>query len=87
MWVLPEYRGLGLSLMLDRARFDAAFNSGCQSLLVRSSSGVKRKKQLMTLGFTPVAVGRQDKDGPLVSAPPPLVMLCEFQPTLGQTGI
>jgi GNAT superfamily N-acetyltransferase len=78
LFVMPKYRGLGLSRCLDEVRMAAARASGCRSVVVRTESGPKREAQLQSLGFLPVAVGPPDPDGPLVSGRPLLILLCDL---------
>ena len=63
--VHPDYRGIGISAMLDRARIETAKSLGCRSMLVVSSlhSGVRRRQALDAQGFTCVTRGEGVDDG------------------------
>jgi GNAT superfamily N-acetyltransferase len=51
--VHPAVRGRGLTRTLDELRIEAALEIGCRSMVVvwNPKSGVRRKQQLMELGF------------------------------------
>jgi GNAT superfamily N-acetyltransferase len=72
--VCPDYAGRGLSSALDVVRIKAAAEFGCKSLLVCSSSGEKRVRQLEGFGFKRLYIARVQATGALACIEKPTVL-------------
>jgi GNAT superfamily N-acetyltransferase len=79
--VAPTFRGKGLSKRLDCVRLQAAAEMGCKRVIVATSSGEHRVRQLVSLGFECIGKWQPPNDSPgpagLIDAamPGPLVVL------------
>ncbi len=63
--VARGHAGLGLSLMLDKARIEAARTTGCRHLIGETFAGLSRIDQMSKLGFEVIGQAQPYADGPL----------------------
>jgi GNAT superfamily N-acetyltransferase len=72
--VCPRHSKRGLSDFLDNVRIEHARQRGCRSVLVCTSSGSARLRQLQEIGFRQLYQAASQVAGPLEGTPPPTVM-------------
>jgi GNAT superfamily N-acetyltransferase len=76
--VAPPFRGNGLSKKLDKVRVETAEELGCRSIVLGTTSGEKRIKQLISLGFEVVGQGEPYLYSPVAKDHTPTILTLSF---------
>jgi GNAT superfamily N-acetyltransferase len=74
----PGYRGLGLSRALDTVRMAAAQAMGCHGVIVATTPGSRRTRQLQALGFVVIGAGRPHDREVVLRHLETLVLFCHL---------